>query len=162
MYVRITYVHTYIHTYLGLSSDVLLHPCLHHIIVINSEAAACMMSQHVCTADHNIPSLHYLALPCPSCISYSLHTQNLLLYILTCVHPSIHPSIHPCMALHPSLSKSCRIQVYISYSLCTVGPSSLAYKIGNKVGFSMQAGLQVQQCCRQPTLHELSNAATHT
>jgi hypothetical protein len=56
-------------------------PCLHHIIVMNSEAAACMMSQHVCTADHNIPSLHYqLALPCPSCISYSLHTHNLLLY----------------------------------------------------------------------------------
>jgi hypothetical protein len=39
----------------GLSSDVLLHPCLHHIIVMNSEAAACMMSQTVCTADHNIP-----------------------------------------------------------------------------------------------------------
>jgi hypothetical protein len=41
-----------------LSSDVLLHPCLHHVIVMNSEAAACMMSQHLCTADHNIPSLH--------------------------------------------------------------------------------------------------------
>jgi hypothetical protein len=42
----------------GLSSDVLLHPCLHHIIVMNSETAACMLSQHVCTADHNMPSLH--------------------------------------------------------------------------------------------------------
>jgi hypothetical protein len=37
---------------------------IHHIIVMNSETAACMMSQ--CTADHNIPSLsHELALPCP-------------------------------------------------------------------------------------------------
>jgi hypothetical protein len=39
----------------GLPFDVLLHPCLHHIIVINSETAACMLiSQHACTADHNI------------------------------------------------------------------------------------------------------------
>jgi hypothetical protein len=59
-----------------------IHACLQHIIVMNSEVSACMMSQHVCTADHNIPSLHSsFALPCPSCISYSLrHTQNLLLY----------------------------------------------------------------------------------
>ena len=42
----------------GLPSDVLLHPCLHHIIVMNSETAACVLSQHVCTADHNMPSLH--------------------------------------------------------------------------------------------------------
>jgi hypothetical protein len=42
----------------GLSFDVLLHPCLHHVIVMNSEAAACMMSQTMCTAGHNIPSLH--------------------------------------------------------------------------------------------------------
>jgi hypothetical protein len=67
----------------GLSSDVLLHPCLHHVIVMNSETATCVLSQHACTADHNMPSLHQLALPCPSCISYSLHTHNLLLYMLS-------------------------------------------------------------------------------
>jgi hypothetical protein len=78
-----------------LSSDVLLHPCLHHIIVINSEAAACMMSQHVCTADHNIPSLHSLALPCPSCISYSLaYTKPTLIYTYSCLH-AFHISWHP-------------------------------------------------------------------
>jgi hypothetical protein len=47
---------------------VLLHPCLHHVIVMNSEAATCMMSQNVCTADHNIPSLHSHALPCLAAI----------------------------------------------------------------------------------------------
>jgi hypothetical protein len=52
----------------GLSSDVLLHPCLHHIIVMNSEPAACMLSQHVCTADHNMPSLHH----CHHCTCFTL------------------------------------------------------------------------------------------
>jgi hypothetical protein len=36
-------------------------------------------SQHACTADHNMPSLHQLALPCPSYIPHSLHTQTTLI-----------------------------------------------------------------------------------
>jgi hypothetical protein len=53
----------------GLSSDVLLHPCLHHIIVMNSEAAACMMHRiiaHTCftlpTSVFHIPCIHHLLL----------------------------------------------------------------------------------------------------
>jgi hypothetical protein len=49
--------------------------------------AACMLiSQHACTADHNMPSLHQLALPCPSYISHSLHTQTTHIYIYVAIH----------------------------------------------------------------------------
>jgi hypothetical protein len=40
-----------------------------------SEAAACML-HHMCTADHNTPSLYQFALPCPHIMSVAGITSN--------------------------------------------------------------------------------------
>jgi hypothetical protein len=82
----------------GLPYDVLLHPCLHHhVIVMNSEALACMMSQNMCTADHNISSI----------IALMLYPARILLpayvFHIPCIHNLPFSTTNSCCRLHSGI-----------------------------------------------------------
>jgi hypothetical protein len=73
----------------GLSYNVLQHPCLHIILAMYSEAVA-FMRHSMCTADHNNPSLYFLALSCP-------RVMLAFYFSLTCHHWAV--AMHVSMVL---------------------------------------------------------------